>query len=72
MAVVLVHQGPSVTREKYEETVRRLTAGKTQLDSPADWPEEGSWRTLPETAPTASASSTYGNPRTPHGASATS
>jgi len=41
MAVVLVHQGPSVTREKYEETVRRLTAGKTQLDSPADWPEEG-------------------------------
>jgi hypothetical protein len=41
MAVVLVHQGPSVTRDRYEETVRRLTDGKTHLDSPSDWPVEG-------------------------------
>ena len=41
MAVVLVHQGPTVTREKYEETVQRLTDGKGRLESPADWPEEG-------------------------------
>jgi len=30
-----------LTREAYEETVRRLTDGKTQLSSPADWPVEG-------------------------------
>ena len=41
MAVVLVHQGEGLTREAYEETVRRLTDGKTQLSSPADWPVEG-------------------------------
>jgi hypothetical protein len=40
MAVVLVHQGPTVTQENYEETVRRLTGGKT-LESPSDWPVEG-------------------------------
>jgi len=41
MAVVLVHQGPTLTREKYEETVRRLTGGRSRLESPADWPVEG-------------------------------
>lgn len=41
MAVVLVHQGPGLTKESYEEAVRRLTAGKTRLESPADWPVEG-------------------------------
>jgi hypothetical protein len=41
MSVVLVHQGPSLTQEKYEETVRRLTGGKSRLDSPSDWPVEG-------------------------------
>ena len=40
MAVVLVHQGPGLTRESYEETVRRLTGGGS-LESPADWPVEG-------------------------------
>jgi hypothetical protein len=42
MAVVLVHQGPSFTQERYEELVRRLTDGrKDRLDTPADWPVEG-------------------------------
>jgi hypothetical protein len=41
MTVVLIHQGPSLTQEKYEEIVRKLTGGKTQLDSPSDWPIEG-------------------------------
>lgn len=41
MAVVLVHQGPTVTRERYDETVRRLTDGKDRMESPSDWPVEG-------------------------------
>jgi hypothetical protein len=41
MSVVLVHQGPSITKENYEETVRRLTGGKSRLESPSDWPVEG-------------------------------
>jgi hypothetical protein len=40
MPVVLIHQGPSLTREKYEEIVRKLT-GKKQLESASDWPVEG-------------------------------
>jgi hypothetical protein len=39
--VVAVFQGPTLTREKYEETVRRLTGGKNRLQSPADWPVPG-------------------------------
>jgi hypothetical protein len=41
MAVVLVHQGASITQERYDEVVRRLTGGKSRLESPADWPVEG-------------------------------
>jgi hypothetical protein len=41
MAVVLVHQGPTLTQEKYEEVVRKLTGGKDRVDSPSDWPVEG-------------------------------
>src|SRR5436189_1291104 len=42
MAVVLVHQGPTVTQEAYDEVVRRLTEGrKDRLESPSDWPVEG-------------------------------
>jgi hypothetical protein len=37
--VVLVHEG--VTQEQYEESVRKLTGGKTRVESPADWPVEG-------------------------------
>jgi hypothetical protein len=40
MPVVLVHQGPTLTQERYEEVVRRL-AGKARMEDPADWPVEG-------------------------------
>lgn len=40
MPIVLVHQGPGLTKESYEEAVRRLS-GKTRLESTADWPVEG-------------------------------
>ena len=40
MAVVLVHQGPDVTRSSYEQVVRSMT-GKERADSPSDWPVEG-------------------------------
>ena len=41
MPVVLVHQGPTLTQERYEAAVRRLTAGKPSLESPSDWPVDG-------------------------------
>ena len=41
MAVVLVHQGSGLTREQYEETVRRISGGKGRMESPSDWPVEG-------------------------------
>jgi hypothetical protein len=41
MAVVLVHQGLSLTQEKYEEVVRKLTDGKSRMESPSDWPVAG-------------------------------
>ena len=46
MAVVLVHQGPSITQEKYEAVaarVRKLTDGngKSRMESPSDWPVAG-------------------------------
>ena len=41
MPVVLIHQGAGLTRETYEETVRRVTSGKSTLESPADWPVDG-------------------------------
>ena len=40
MPVVLIHQGPTVTQENYEETVRKL-GGKSRMESPSDWPVEG-------------------------------
>lgn len=40
MSVVTVFQSPSMTQERYEESVRRVTGGKG-LESPADWPVEG-------------------------------
>jgi hypothetical protein len=41
MPVVVVHQGPSLTRERYEEVVRKVSGGKSRMESPADWPVEG-------------------------------
>lgn len=32
---------PKFTQEQYEETIRRLTGGKSRVASPADWPVEG-------------------------------
>jgi hypothetical protein len=41
MAIVAIHQVPSLTRERYEEVVRRLTDGRRRLESPSDLPFEG-------------------------------
>lgn len=40
MAIVLVHEGPTVTRENYDKTVEKLT-GKTKMESLSDWPVDG-------------------------------
>lgn len=39
MPMVLI--SPKFTQEQYEETIRRLTGGKSRVASPADWPVEG-------------------------------
>jgi hypothetical protein len=39
VAIVAVFEG--VTQEQYEEAVRRLTNGKSRLESLSDWPTEG-------------------------------
>ncbi len=41
MAIVLVHEGPTVSRENYDKTVAALTGGKTKMESLSDWPVEG-------------------------------
>jgi hypothetical protein len=41
MPVVVVHEGPTLTQERYEEIVRKLTGGKSRLESPSDWPVDG-------------------------------
>jgi hypothetical protein len=41
VAVVVVFEGPALTQQKYEESVRRLTGGKSRVESPEDWPVEG-------------------------------
>jgi hypothetical protein len=40
MPVVLVSQGPTITQERYDEAVRRLS-GKGRMETPGDWPVEG-------------------------------
>lgn len=40
--IVAVFQSPSLTRETYEKTVRKLTGGKkTRMESASDWPVKG-------------------------------
>ena len=39
--IVAVHHVPSLTQERYEQVVRRLTDGKDRLESPSDLPFEG-------------------------------
>jgi hypothetical protein len=71
MAVVLVHHGPSLTQERYEEVVKRLTGGKgRRLETPGDWPVEGLMVHIAGRARAASGSSTFGSRRTPVAASA--
>lgn len=41
MPIVLVHQGRTLTRERYEESVRELTRGKDRMETRSDWPVEG-------------------------------
>ncbi len=41
MLIMAVHQTPSLTRERYEEVVRRLTNGKSRFESASDLPFEG-------------------------------
>ena len=39
--ILAVHRTPSLTRERYEEVVRRLTGGRPRLESPSDLPFAG-------------------------------
>jgi hypothetical protein len=39
--IVAVHQTKSLTRERYEEVVSRLTGGKRRFESASDLPFEG-------------------------------
>jgi len=41
VAILAVHKTPSLTRERYEEVVRRLTDGVVPLESLAELPFEG-------------------------------
>jgi hypothetical protein len=41
MQIMAVHQVPSLTQQKYEEVVRRLTNGKSRAESPSDFPFDG-------------------------------
>ena len=40
MLILAIHQTPSLTQERYEEVVRRLT-GKSRIESPSDLPFDG-------------------------------
>lgn len=39
--ILAVHKTPTLTRERYEEVVRRLTGGKQRIESSSDLPFEG-------------------------------
>jgi heme-degrading monooxygenase HmoA len=41
MAVMTVHTSPTLTRERYDEVVRRLTGGRQRLEAKGDWPVQG-------------------------------
>ncbi len=41
MAILAVHRTPSLTRERYEEVVRRLTRGKVPVESLSELPFDG-------------------------------
>jgi hypothetical protein len=50
MYVLAVHQTPTLTQERYEEVVQRLT-GKARIESPNDLPFEGLLMHAAGTAP---------------------
>jgi hypothetical protein len=39
--ILAAHHTPTLTRERYEEVVRRLTGGKARIESPSDLPFDG-------------------------------
>lgn len=42
MPIVVVFQSPTLTRENYEQSVRKLTGGKkSRMESASDWPVDG-------------------------------
>ena len=41
MPVILVHEGPTLTRERYEAAVRRVMGSAGPLRTPSDWPVDG-------------------------------
>ena len=41
MPVVLIHQGPTLTQERYEAAVAKLLGDQRRLRTPADWPVDG-------------------------------
>ena len=41
MPVVAVFENPTLTQEKYEESVRKVSGGKARMESPGDWPADG-------------------------------
>jgi hypothetical protein len=41
MLYMAIHQVPSLTQEKYEKVVRRLTNGRSHGESPSDFPLDG-------------------------------
>ena len=41
MAIVAVFQSPSLTQASYEESVRRLSGGRSRMEKPGDWPVPG-------------------------------
>jgi hypothetical protein len=41
MLVLAVHETPTLTQDRYEQVVRRLTNGKSRIESPSDLPFGG-------------------------------
>jgi hypothetical protein len=41
MLILAVHETPTLTRERYEQVVRKLTNGKARIEVPSDLPFEG-------------------------------
>jgi len=41
MLIMALHQVPSLTQDRYEEVIRRLTGGRSRVESLSDLPFEG-------------------------------